>query len=201
MYVRRRSPLGMIGGLIVIVALVVVVIPKIKGALKTSGQVDAQARRLSLLSEGKLGSSYFITRNFRRQLIAVRRRLSARAPMLEVDIARAGLEFQYVVGQRAAGFTVNTVTAVLAPEEVTLDDPGPPGPHAFSLALVRAPVPAELIRAIRRRAGLSDFAPDSISLARSDIDRRVVWTVTGAGGGHELVFTARPDGHRLTRRS
>jgi hypothetical protein len=163
MYVRRRSPLGIIGGLIVIGVLVAVVIPKIKGALKTSGQVDAQARRLSLLSEGKLGSSYFIT--------------------------------------RAAGFTVNTVTPVLAPEEVTLDDPGPPGPHAFSLALVRAPVPAELMRAIRRRPGLSDFAPDSISLARSDIDRRVVWTVTGAGGGHELVFTARPDGSRLTRRA
>jgi hypothetical protein len=201
MYVRRRSPLGVIGGLIVIGLLVAVVIPRIKGALKTSGQVDAQARRLSLLSEGKLGSSYFITRNFRRELAAVRRRLGARAPMLEVDIARAGLEFQYVVGQRAAGFTVNTVTAVLAPEEVTLDDPGPPGPHAFSLGLVRAAVPAELLRAIGRRPGLSDFAPDSISLARSDIDRRVLWTVTGAGGGHELVFTARPDGSRLTRRS
>jgi hypothetical protein len=201
MYIRRRSPLGVILAVVVMGIGIGIVIPRISAALKSSRSVDAEARRLSQLAEGKLRSSYFITANFRRELSTVRRRLGPRAPMLEVDIARAGLEFQYVVGRRAAGFTVNTVQPQLKPEEVTLEEPGSPRKHAFSLALVRAAVPARLIRAIRRRPGLSDFSADSVSLARSDVDGRVEWTVTGAGGGHELVFTARPDGSRMIRRS
>jgi hypothetical protein len=201
MYVRRRSPLGVIVGLIVLGIGAAAVIPQINDRLKASGRDDAQARRLSELADGKLGSSYFITANFRRELSAVRRRLGPRAPMLEVDVARAGLEFQYVVGQRAAGFTVNTIQPGLKPEEVTLDEPGSPRKRAFSLALVRAGVPAALVRVIRRRPAFSDFTPDGISLARSDVDGRVEWSVTGAGGGHELVFTARPDGSRMIRRS
>ncbi len=201
MYVRRRSPLGVIVGLIVIGIGVAVVIPRINARLKASQRDDARAHRLSELAEGKLGSSYFITANFRRELTAVRRRLGPRAPMLEVDIARAGLEFQYVVGQRAAGLTANTVQPALEPEQVTLSEPGSPRRHAYPLALVHAPAPAAMVRAIRRRLDLSDFRPDSITLARSDVDGRLEWTVTGVGAGHELVFTAPPDGRRLTRRA
>jgi hypothetical protein len=199
MYLRRRSPLGVVLSLVIMGIGIGIVIPKIRAAFTASDRVDAQARRISQLAEGKLGSSYFIATNFRRELNAVRARLGPRAPMLQIAVARAGLEFQYVVGNRAAGLTVNTVQARLKPEEVTLDEPGSPRARAFSLALARAAVPAQLVRAVRHRPGLSDFAADSLMLARSDVDHRVEWTVTGAGGGHELVFTARPDGARLTR--
>lgn len=197
MYVRRRSPLARLFALGVTVALLAVVGTRIKGALNNANRVQAQANHLSTLAEGGAGASLLIAANLRRELAGVRARIGARAPMIEVQVGSTGVEFQYVEGQRAAGFTANTVQPALVPEQVTLVGDGSPRSQSFPLSIVRAAVPGQLRAAIRRRPGLSDFTLESATLAKEPVAHHLVWTVAGTGGGHELVFEARPNGRGL----
>jgi hypothetical protein len=199
MYVRRRGPLARIISLVVLVAALAIAGTRIRSALQASNSVDAKAARLSQLSEGRLGSSFLITANFRRELSGVRGKLGAHAPMLEVQVSPTAVEFQYVVGQRAAGLTANSVQPQLVPEEVTLTGDGSPRSQAFSLSIVRVAVPPAFVRAIRRKPGLSDFSLESATLEKQPADGRIEWSIVGTGGGRELVFTARPGGEHLRK--
>jgi hypothetical protein len=199
MYMRRRSPISRIVAVLVLVGGLALAGIKIKGAVHDSNVVDSQARRLSQLAEGGLGSSYLIQRNFAAALVSVRGKIGARAPMLEVDVNTTSVEFQYVVGQRAAGWQANSVQPTLVPEQVTLDSSASPRSRSFPLTLVRASTPSRLIREIKRRPGLSDFSVDAETLSRSPVDNHLGWTVVGSGGGHDVVFHARPDGTHLAQ--
>ena len=175
-----------------LIVVLVIAGSRIKAALNSASRVQSDANRLAALSDGRLGSSYLIAKNLREALDAV-----PRAPMLEVHVNATSVEFQYVVGSRAAGFTANTVQPELIPEQVTLDGSASPRSRAFPLSIVRADVPSRLVRAVRRQPGLSDFELDAETLAMAPIDRRVEWTISGTGGGHNLNFTALPDGRHL----
>jgi hypothetical protein len=199
MYVRRRGPLARIISIVVLIAALAIAGPRIRSALQASNKVDSEAARLSQLSEGRLGSSFLIVANFRRELSGVRAKLGAHAPMLEVQVSPTAVEFQYVVGQRAAGLTANSVQPQLVPEEVTLSGDGSPRSQAFSLSIVRVAVPPAFVRAIRRKPGLSDFSLESATLEKQPADGRIEWSIVGTGGGHELVFTARPGGEHLRK--
>jgi hypothetical protein len=199
MYVRRRGPLARIISIVVLVAALAIAGPRIRSALQASNKVDSEAARLSQLSEGRLGSSFLIVANFRRELSGVRAKLGAHAPMLEVQVSPTAVEFQYVVGQRAAGLTANSVQPQLVPEEVTLSGDGSTRSQAFSLSIVRVAVPPAFVRAIRRKPGLSDFSLESATLEKQPADGRIEWSIVGTGGGHELVFTARPGGEHLRK--
>jgi hypothetical protein len=199
MYVRRRGPLARIISLVVLVAALAIAGTRIRSALQASNGVDAEATRLTQLSQGRLGSSFLVAANFRRELSGVRGKLGAHAPMLEAQVSPTAVEFQYVVGQRAAGLTANSVQPRLVPEEVTLTGEGSPRSRAFSLSIVRVSVPPALVSAIRRKPGLSDFSLESATLEKQPADGRIEWSIVGTGGGRELVFTARPGGQHLRK--
>jgi hypothetical protein len=196
-YVRRRSPISRIVSVCVLVAVLVIGGSRIKHAIDSGNQVQSEANRLSALADGGLGSSYLLEKNLAGALTALRARIGPRAPMLEVQVAPTAVEFQYVVGQRAAGFTANTVQPRLVPEQVTLDGTASPRSQSFSLSVVRAGVPSGFVRAIRRMPGLSDFSLASATLAKQPVDERVEWSIAGTGGGRELTFLARPNGTHL----
>jgi hypothetical protein len=197
MYLRTRSPFSWLIGLVVTVGLLIFAGTKIKSALNQANQVQAQANHLSVLANGGAGSSFLITRNFKRELDGVRARIGPHAPMIQVQLGRTAVEFQYAEGQRAAGLTANTVQPQLVPEQVTLDGNESVRKQSFSLSVVRAAVPVALVTAIRRRPGLSDFSVDSLTLAKDPLNGKLVWTVTGTGGGRSLVFLASPIGRGL----
>jgi hypothetical protein len=60
-------------------------------------------------------------------------------------------------------------------------------------------VPSALVKAIRRRPRLSDFSLAAATLAKDPGGRRRMWSLAGTGGGHDLVFEARPNGTHLRK--
>jgi hypothetical protein len=197
MLYRRRSPLSMLVSVVIFLACASVAAIKIRGALKNSDKVDQQAKRLDLLSEGKLGSSMVIARNLARAVDQVAARIGPHGLVLQVSVNPTSADFEYVIGERAAGYLETSESPVLEPEQETLEDQGSPRPHAFSLALVRPRAPSELVAAIRRRPGLSDFSLSDALLSRDPLSNKPAWVISGSGGGHDLTFRARPNGSGL----
>jgi hypothetical protein len=197
MLYRRRSPLSMVVSVVIFLACASVAAIKIRGALKKSDKVDQQAKRLDQLSEGKLGSSMVIARNLARAVNQVAARIGPQGLVLQVSVNPTSADFEYVIGERAAGYLETSESPVLQPEQETLEDPGSPRPHAFPLALVRPRAPSELVAAIRHRPGLSDFSLSDALLSRDPLSNKPAWVVSGSGGGHDLTFRARPNGSGL----
>lgn len=199
MYIRRRNPIARLVSVVILIVALIIGATRVKHAIDAGNSVQSEANRLSKLSEGGLGSSYLIPKNLEHALASLRAKIGSDAPLIEVQLEPTAVEFQYVVGQRAAGFTANTVRPELVPEEVTLSGSGSPRAQSFPLSVVRATVPPQLVRAIRRRPGLSDFKLNGATLEKQPGDNRLGWSIVGTGGGHDVIFLARPNGTGLRR--
>jgi hypothetical protein len=196
---RRRSPLSYIVALAILIGGGAWAAVKIKGALKNSDRVDQQARRLDLLSQGKLGSSMLIAANLSRALGQVEARIGADAKIVSATVNATSAEFVYLAGNRVRGFLETSVSPVLEPRQETFDDPGPPRRAAFALSLLDANVPSHFVLRVRRIRGLSDFSMAAARLSRDVITHQPEWSISGTGGGRDLTLHARPDGSRLKR--
>lgn len=197
--IYTRSPLAYIVSFAILIGGGVWASIKIKGALDNSHKVDQQARRLDLLSQGKLGSNMLLPANLGRALAQVKARVGPGARVVSVAVNDTSAEFVYLNGGRVAGAEETSITPVLQPREETFDDPGSPRKASFPLALLDPAVPGRFQPSIRRLHGLGDFNLSSATLARDVLTHRPDWTITGSGGGRDLTLEARPDGSRLKR--
>jgi hypothetical protein len=197
--IYTRSPLAYVVSLAILIGGGVWAAIKIKGAFESSNRVDQEARRLDLLSQGKLGSSMLIPGNLTRALGQVRAQVGPDAKVVSVVVNTTSAEFAYLARGRVAGLQETSVRPVLEPRQETFDDPGSPRLAAFSLRLLDPTVPARFVPAIRRLHGLGDFSMSSATLARDVLTHKPDWTISGTGGGRDLVLQARPDGGGLKR--
>jgi hypothetical protein len=197
--IYTRRPLAYVVSLAILIGGGVWAAIKIKGAFKSSNRVNQEARRLDLLSQGKLGSSMLIPGNLTRALGQVRARVGADAKIVSVAVNITSAEFVYLAGGRVAGLMETSVKPVLEPQQETFDDPGSPRRAGFPLRLFDPTVPARFMPAIRRLHGLGDFTLSSATLARDPLTHKPDWSIAGTGGGRDLTLQARPDGSGLKR--
>jgi hypothetical protein len=197
--IYSRSPLAYIVSIAIFIGGGVWAAIKIKGAFENSNSVDAQARRLDLLSQGKLGSSMLLDRNLGRALHQVHATIGPNPLVVSVAVNATSAEFVYLAGGRVAGLQETSIKPVLVPEQETFDDPGSPRRAAFPLRLLNPRLPARFVAMIRRLHGLGDFVLSSATLSRDPVTHRPSWSISGTGGGRDLTLETRPDGSRLKR--
>src|SRR5947209_3754794 len=119
-----RSPIRMLASLAITLALGGVALWKVNGATHSADKVQQEARRLDQLSQGGLGSSLVIPANLARAVRQLTARLGPQTRLLEVTVNASSAEFQYLIGQRAAGYLETSETSQLQPEQVTLSGDG-----------------------------------------------------------------------------
>jgi hypothetical protein len=127
----------------------------------------------------------------------IKAELGPDAELLDLTVTRdGGGNVKYRTGDRAAGFAWGPGHEGLEPVEVTLIGTGELEDNVFPIAKLSPDATATLTAAVKREAG-ADFAPQTMTLGMAPVTGDVRWTVTGEGGGRQLVFTAKPDGTRV----
>jgi hypothetical protein len=191
----RRSPLGILVGLVITVAVVGFGVSK---AVKNVGDAKEGIEQASGKSSGSGGEDSLVrTANFKQAIDAVRGKTGARGELLELRLEPREARFQVRDGDGAKGWTY-TSGGDLSDFGVRLIGPGRIEDNVFPIAQLKAGTPERIVDGIHAKAPQYDLA--DVQFMTLDMDPAgggFVWRVNIGVPGQGRLYLADLDGGNI----
>jgi hypothetical protein len=192
----RRSPLGILVGLVITVAVVGFGVSK---AVKNVGDAKEGTEQASGNSSANADGEDSLVRaaNFEKAIDAVRGKTGARSEVLELRLEPGEARFQVRDGDGAKGWTY-TSGGHLGDFGVRLIGPGRIEDNVFPIAQLKAGTPERIVAGIHARAPQYDLA--DVQFMTLDMDPAgggFVWRVNIGAPGQGRLYLADLDGGNI----
>lgn len=139
----------------------------------------------------------FTTAGFTEAVDAVSEEAGDDAPILQIQITRAGADFKLRDDDGARGFIYTG--GDLLDEQVDVVGPGTLEGQDFPLTEVDPAAIDVIASGVRQQSGVPDVKVTVMTMEKSAVDGELKWVVNAEGGGRAgLVYNADPDGSNLT---
>jgi hypothetical protein len=149
----------------------------------------------SVSNEGN--SDLFTSAGFQKAYDAVTDEAGENVQALETQITDGGATFKLRNGEQATGFIYTG--GELHDVKVDVIGTGSLEGQDYPFSEVDPEAIDKIISGIKQQAGVPDLKVTVMTLAQSQVDGQLQWTMNAEGGGRTgLVYTAEPDGSNIT---